>query len=108
MELKIKGKKTKLVYSLYYSIMTRKGWHHIYMVGSLLHTFKKGDSISKKHTASQLPGYGQCLTLAYISQRLIRRFCCGVRALCSTAAAQSRYELLVVKCSKGTQRMDLL
>ena len=61
-----------MVYSLYYSIMTRKGWHHIYMVGSLLHTFKKGDSISKKHTASQLPGYGQCLTLAYISQRLIR------------------------------------
>ena len=73
MELKIILK--KLVYSLYYSIITRKGWHHIYMVGSLLHTLKKGDSISNKHTASQLHGYGQYLTLAYISQRLIAAEC---------------------------------
>lgn len=64
---------------------------------------------SKKRTASQHHGYSQYLTHAYISQRVIRRFCCGVRVFCSTkVAVQSRYELLVVKCRKGTQRMNLL
>ena len=93
-----KGKKNKIgvLFVLFYYDEKR--------VASHLH----GGICLAQHTASQLHGYGQCLTLAYISQRLIRRFCCGVRALCSTAAAQSRYELLVVKCSKGTQRMDLL
>ena len=56
MKLKIKGKKTKLVYSLYYSIMTRKGWHHIYMVGSVLHNTLLANSMGMASTL-RLPTY---------------------------------------------------
>ena len=59
-----KGKKNKIgvLFVLFY--------HDEKRVASHLH----GGICLAQHTASQLHGYGQYLTLAYISQRVIRRF----------------------------------